>query len=104
MKTFKSEIQIIKRIEHRHIIQYVGSYTDRTYLGLVMAPLADMDLAAFLERTWVCVQATSAADTRSMVLRLCEQAFASKMCASIRIILWMSGRCTCISTRQIHQT
>jgi serine/threonine protein kinase len=85
MKTFKGEIRIVKGIEHRHIIQYVGSYTDRTYLGLVMAPVADMDLAAFLERTCVDVQATSAANTGSLVERLRDQALASEMCATVRM-------------------
>jgi serine/threonine protein kinase len=84
MKTFKSEIRIVKSLEHRHIIQYVGGYTDRTCLGLVMAPVADMDLAAFLERTCACVQATSAADARSSVLRSGDQAVASEMCATVR--------------------
>jgi serine/threonine protein kinase len=84
MKRFKSEIQIVKSIEHRHIIQYVGSYTDKTYLGLVMAPVADTDLAAFLEQTCVYIQTASSANAGSSVLRLRDQALASEMSSTVR--------------------
>jgi serine/threonine protein kinase len=84
MKRFKSEIQIVKSIEHRHIIQYVGSYTDKTYLGLVMAPVADTDLAAFLEQTCIYIQTASSANAESSVLRLRDQALASEMSSTVR--------------------
>ena len=51
MKQFIAEIQILKRLEHRHIVKLIGSYTDPKYIGLIMSPVADMDLRAYLTRT-----------------------------------------------------
>ena len=42
------EIQILKRIKHEHIVKFVGSYTDSRYIGLIMSPVADMDLSVYL--------------------------------------------------------
>ncbi|KAH7093527.1 kinase-like domain-containing protein [Paraphoma chrysanthemicola] len=50
MKRFKSEVDIMRGLQHRHIVQFVGSYTDKTYLGIITSPVADMDLSAFLTR------------------------------------------------------
>jgi TolA-binding protein len=50
MRLFIAEIEILKRLKHLHIVEYVGSYTDAKYIGLIMAPVAEMDLAAYLER------------------------------------------------------
>ncbi|KAH7384587.1 kinase-like domain-containing protein [Pyrenochaeta sp. MPI-SDFR-AT-0127] len=47
---FLNEMKIIKSLDHRHIVEYIGSYTDKSYLGLVMSPVADTDLAAYNER------------------------------------------------------
>ncbi|KAF1999478.1 kinase-like protein, partial [Amniculicola lignicola CBS 123094] len=54
MKSFMSEIQIVKSLKHRHVIRYIGSYTDKTYLGLVMSSidrLHDQALAAEMRST-----------------------------------------------------
>ncbi|KAI9862448.1 MAG: hypothetical protein M1813_004298 [Trichoglossum hirsutum] len=48
-KRFIAELEILKRFKHQHIVEFVGSYTDSTYLGLVMSPVAEMDLAAYLQ-------------------------------------------------------
>lgn len=48
MERFLSEMKIMKRLTHRHIVQYVGSFTDNQDLGIVMNPIADCDLAAYL--------------------------------------------------------
>ncbi|KAK5163506.1 uncharacterized protein LTR77_010688 [Saxophila tyrrhenica] len=47
---FANELDILKRLTHRHIVQLVGSYTDRVCVGLLMSPVADMNLAAFLKQ------------------------------------------------------
>ncbi|KAF2013674.1 hypothetical protein BU24DRAFT_424675 [Aaosphaeria arxii CBS 175.79] len=47
-KSFIDEIELLKSIKHRHIVELVGSYTDTKYIGLIMSPVADMDLAAYL--------------------------------------------------------
>ncbi|KAJ8111650.1 hypothetical protein OPT61_g5809 [Boeremia exigua] len=49
MREFISEMKIMKRLRHQHIVQYVGSYTDTRDLGLVMSPVADCDLAVYLK-------------------------------------------------------
>ncbi|KAF2814373.1 kinase-like protein [Mytilinidion resinicola] len=50
MKQFIAEIQILKRLAHTHIVDFVGSYTDSRYVCLIMSPVADMDLSAYLTR------------------------------------------------------
>ena len=48
VKQFITEIGALKRLKHRHIVEFVGSYTDLKYMGLIMSPVADMDLSAYL--------------------------------------------------------
>jgi TolA-binding protein len=50
MKSFVIEIEIVKRLKHDHIVEFVGSYTDPKYICLIMSPVAQMDLAAYLKR------------------------------------------------------
>jgi len=54
------EIEIIKKLSHRHIIRLVGTYTQGPFLGLLLWPIATCDLATLLEdvewlqrREWV---------------------------------------------------
>jgi serine/threonine protein kinase/tetratricopeptide (TPR) repeat protein len=48
VKQFIAEIRALKRLKHRHVVEFVGSYTDPKYIGLIMSPVADMDLFAYL--------------------------------------------------------
>jgi serine/threonine protein kinase len=50
VKGFLNEMKIMRGLEHRHVVRYIGSYTDKSHLGLVMSPVADSDLAAYNER------------------------------------------------------
>ena len=50
LKAFVREINILRSLTHKHMVQYIGSYSDRRYLGLIMSPVADSDLAVYLER------------------------------------------------------
>jgi hypothetical protein len=50
VKQFMAEIKALKRIKHRHVVEFVGSYTDPKYMGLIMSPVADMDLSTYLAR------------------------------------------------------
>ena len=34
VKSFLNEMRIMRSLQHRHVVQYVGSYTDKSYLGL----------------------------------------------------------------------
>ncbi|KAL9634617.1 MAG: hypothetical protein Q9164_003986 [Protoblastenia rupestris] len=47
MKLFVAEIAILKRLKHRHMVELLGSYTDPKYVGLIMSPIADMDLSTY---------------------------------------------------------
>ncbi|KAJ6260422.1 Ankyrin-1 [Drechslerella dactyloides] len=49
MKAFRAELEVLKRLRHRHVVEYVGSYTDTQHLGIIMAPVADGNLAWFLD-------------------------------------------------------
>lgn len=43
------EIAILKKIDSRHIIKLVGTYTHGPFLGLLLSPVAVCDLGTFLE-------------------------------------------------------
>ena len=51
IRQFAAEMKVLKRVRHRHVVEFVGSYTDPKYMGLLMSPVADMDLSAYLDRT-----------------------------------------------------
>ncbi|KAH7082766.1 hypothetical protein BKA63DRAFT_137790 [Paraphoma chrysanthemicola] len=74
MKRFKSEVDIMRGLKHQHIVQFVGSYTDKTYLGIITSPVADMDLAAFLTRLCGSIRAGSGP----------EKVVASEMSSTLR--------------------
>jgi len=46
--TFEEEVDIIRRARHRHVIQILDYHRDNTWFYIVMTPLADMDLEAYL--------------------------------------------------------
>jgi hypothetical protein len=48
VKQFIAEIGALKRLRHHHVVEFVGSYTDPKYIGLMMSPVADMDLSTYL--------------------------------------------------------
>ncbi|CAI6342501.1 unnamed protein product [Periconia digitata] len=50
VELFINEIEIMKSKKHQHIVEFVGSYTDAKYIGLLMTPAAEMDLATYLTR------------------------------------------------------
>jgi hypothetical protein len=45
---FIAEIEILKRLKHRHVVEFVGSYTDAKYVGLIMTPIAEGDLTSYM--------------------------------------------------------
>jgi hypothetical protein len=45
---FSCEINVMRQISHRHCVELVGSYTDQDSVGILLLPIADMDLATFL--------------------------------------------------------
>lgn len=50
LEEFKNELKILKRIQHRHLVEIIGSYTDPTFAALIMSPIADCDLSEFLKK------------------------------------------------------
>ncbi|KAF2257866.1 kinase-like protein [Lojkania enalia] len=48
MKSFITELDILKKLDHHHIVKLVGSYTDPSYLVLLMSPVADCNLADYI--------------------------------------------------------
>ncbi|TPX17029.1 uncharacterized protein E0L32_012321 [Thyridium curvatum] len=48
LRQFESEIQALKRLYHPHIVKLKGSYTDPKYLGIIMTPVAQVNLDEYL--------------------------------------------------------
>ena len=51
LHVFENELQTLKSLSHRHLVRLVGSYTDSSCVGLIMTPVADMNLATYLRIT-----------------------------------------------------
>ncbi|KAJ9641478.1 hypothetical protein H2199_005448 [Coniosporium tulheliwenetii] len=45
----RKEIEVLKKLSHKHIIKLVGTYAYRQFLGLLLWPVATCDLATLLE-------------------------------------------------------
>lgn len=50
LNQFIGEIKLLKTLRHRHMTRYLGSFTDPVYLGLIMTPVAEMNLEGYLEK------------------------------------------------------
>ncbi|KAJ4985342.1 dual specificity mitogen-activated protein kinase kinase 1 [Stagonosporopsis vannaccii] len=48
MRNFKREVMGMRRVRHRHCVDLVGSCTDMDSVAILSSPVADMDLAVFL--------------------------------------------------------
>ncbi|CAN9208702.1 unnamed protein product [Alternaria alternata] len=52
--SFENEVHNLKRLSHHHLVKLLGSYTDRRYIGIIMEPVADLDLQQYLTRdVWI---------------------------------------------------
>jgi hypothetical protein len=51
MAAFIREVKVMRQVDHRHCVRFLGSYTDTESVNILSMPVADMDLAAFLDKT-----------------------------------------------------
>ncbi|KAI4696063.1 uncharacterized protein J4E88_000235 [Alternaria novae-zelandiae] len=49
MAAFIREVRVMRQVNHRHCVRFLGSYTDNESVNILSTPVADMDLAAFLD-------------------------------------------------------
>jgi hypothetical protein len=51
MAAFAREIGVMRQVDHHHCVQFLGSYTDIDHVNILSSPVADMDLATFLDQS-----------------------------------------------------
>ncbi|KAL5590166.1 hypothetical protein FOBRF1_013723 [Fusarium oxysporum] len=44
------ELDILKRVQHKHIVEYVGSFTSLEHLGILMRPVTKCNMATYLSQ------------------------------------------------------
>ena len=44
-----AEMKNLKSLQHLHVVRYIGSYATRMQLGVIMWPIADKDLARYMQ-------------------------------------------------------
>lgn len=49
MAAFAREIDVMRQVKHQHCVEFMGSYTDPNHVNILSGPVADMDLATFLD-------------------------------------------------------
>jgi serine/threonine protein kinase len=50
MEAFAREISVMRQVDNQHCVQFLASYTDFDHVNILSSPVADMDLATFLDR------------------------------------------------------
>lgn len=48
VEEFENEINCMKRCQHKHIVEFVESYTDENVLAIVMSPVCEMNLNDYM--------------------------------------------------------
>lgn len=49
MTAFAREVSVMRQVNHQHCVSLLGSYTDYDHVNILSLPVADMDLATFLD-------------------------------------------------------
>lgn len=49
--SFERELDVLKKLTHTHLVKFIGSYTDPKYVSLIVAPVAECNLAEYLNRS-----------------------------------------------------
>src|SRR5438046_2142164 len=50
-ESYETEVENLKKLNHKHIIRFIGTYTEGLTAGILLWPLAICDLAVFLAET-----------------------------------------------------
>jgi hypothetical protein len=48
-EAFRREVEVMRQVSHHHCVELIGSYTDYESVSILSLPVADMDLATFLD-------------------------------------------------------
>ncbi|OJD29450.1 ankyrin-1 isoform x3 [Diplodia corticola] len=48
INSFRQELELLKNLQHRHLVRYIGSYTDPKWIAFTMIPVAEGDLSSWL--------------------------------------------------------
>ncbi|KAI9765554.1 MAG: hypothetical protein M1839_005420 [Geoglossum umbratile] len=61
IRSFLTEIQVLRRVQHIHCIELIGSYTDPKHFAFIMSPVADWNMTTYMSL------AADSADKRSLL-------------------------------------
>jgi serine/threonine protein kinase len=50
LKCFVNELAASKKVDHRHVVKVVGSFTEPSYIGIIMGTIGECNLQTFLEQ------------------------------------------------------
>ncbi|KAH4222489.1 hypothetical protein HBI06_146930 [Parastagonospora nodorum] len=50
LAAFSREVKVMRQVRHPHCVQFLGSYTEIDYVNILSLPVADTDLARFLDQ------------------------------------------------------
>ncbi|KAF5011158.1 hypothetical protein FDECE_2722 [Fusarium decemcellulare] len=50
VNTFITELKVLKRVNHRHCVELIGSYSDAKHFALIMEPVGDYNLAEYYHK------------------------------------------------------
>ncbi|CAI9637321.1 hypothetical protein GT037_008251 [Alternaria burnsii] len=67
-ESIRLEIEVLKKLSHRHLVRLIGSYTHKRFVGLLLYPVAVCDLGTFFEDAEAYLQ-DNAADDQELRLR-----------------------------------
>ena len=51
MKFVRNEVGLLKKLDHHHLVRFVGSDTDPEHVGIIMKPVAGMKLLELVKES-----------------------------------------------------
>ncbi|OWY43297.1 kinase-like protein [Alternaria alternata] len=67
-ESIRLEVEVLKKLSHRHLVRLIGSYTHKRSIGLLLYPVAVCDLGTFFEDAETYLQ-DDATDDQELRLR-----------------------------------